>query len=87
MSFSNGEVQKDNFTIHVMRKPVAPPVAGKIAVFDPKGETAARLAAMEIEAHPVEAGGDLSGYDILVLGKGALRRTGRDRISAASATG
>ena len=27
---------------------------------------------MEIEAHTVEAGADLSGYDILVVGKGAL---------------
>ena len=45
---------------------------GKIAVFDPKGETAALLAAMGIDAQPVEAGADLSGYDILVLGKGAL---------------
>ncbi len=71
-SFSNGEVQKDTFTIHVMPKPAAGPVAGKIAVFDPKGETAKLLAAMGIEAHPVEAGADLSAYEILVLGKGAL---------------
>ncbi len=70
--FSSGEVQKDNFTIHVMPKSAAQLVAGKIAVFDPKGETVGLLAAMQIEAHPVEAGGDLSGYDILVLGKGAL---------------
>jgi hypothetical protein len=80
VSFSNGEVQKDNFTIHVMPKvqnPLAPAAtpavsAAKIAVFDPKGETTGLLAAMGIEAHPVEAGADLSGYEILVLGKGAL---------------
>jgi hypothetical protein len=71
-SFTSGEVQKDSFTIHVMPKPAAGPVAGKIAVFDPKGETTGLLAAMGIEAHPVEAGADLSAYDIIVLGKGAL---------------
>ncbi|MCY2992124.1 MAG: hypothetical protein NTY19_30225 [Planctomycetota bacterium] len=72
VSFSNGEVQKDNFTIHVLPNSAAQPVAGKIAVFDPQGETAGLLTAMEIEAQPVEAGADLAGYDILVVGKGAL---------------
>jgi hypothetical protein len=78
--FSNGDVQKDNFTIHVMPKvqtrlaPAATPaVSGaKIAVFDPKGETAKLLAALGIEAQSVEAGADLSGLDIFILGKGAL---------------
>ncbi|MGA2259215.1 MAG: hypothetical protein ABSG53_31465, partial [Thermoguttaceae bacterium] len=85
VSFSNGEVQKDNFAIHVLPMPAAlvvPPLGGmppkggttsrKIAIYDPKGETVGLLAAMAIEAHPVEAGADLSGYDILVLGKSAL---------------
>ena len=31
---------------------------------------------MEIEAQPVEAGADLSGYDILIVGKGALTADG-----------
>ena len=47
-------------------------MAAKIALFDPKGETAELLAGMGVEAQPVEAGADLSGYDILVVGKGAL---------------
>ena len=72
MTFSNGEVQTDSFMIDVLPKPVARPVAAKIAVFDPQGETATLLKAMEIEAQAVEAGADLSGYDILVVGKGAL---------------
>ncbi|MGO9109062.1 MAG: hypothetical protein ACLP9L_07500, partial [Thermoguttaceae bacterium] len=78
VNFSNGEVQRDNFTIDVL--PLVAdigtthtnPAAGKIAIYDPKGETAGLLRAMEIEAQAVEAGADLSGYDILVLGKGAL---------------
>ena len=72
VNFSNGEVQKDAFTIGVMPKPAAEPASARIALFDPKGETSSLLAAMKITATPVEADADLSGYDVLVLGKGAL---------------
>jgi len=74
--FSNGETQKDAFAVHVMPRPAAPKVDAKIAVFDPKGETATLLAKMGIQSQPVEAGADLAGYDILVVGKGALRADG-----------
>jgi len=74
--FGNGEVQKDSFTIHVLPKPAAGPVTAKISVYDPKGETVRLLAALQIAAQPVDASADLSGYDILVLGKGALTADG-----------
>jgi beta-galactosidase/beta-glucuronidase len=70
--FNTGEVQNDSFTIHVLPRPAAVPVAAKIAVFDPQGQTAALLDALHVEAHAVAAGDDLSGYDMLVVGKGAL---------------
>jgi hypothetical protein len=76
VSFSSGDVQKDSFTIHVLPKPAAWPVGGKIAVFDPKGETIGLMSAMGIEVRPVEAGVDLAGYEILVVGKGALTADG-----------
>jgi len=74
--FSSGEVQKDRFTIHVLPRPAAPRVAAKIALFDPKGETAKLLAGMGIQSQPVEAGAALAGYELLVVGKGALTPDG-----------
>ncbi len=72
VTFSSGQVQKDTFTIHVMPGPASPSLAEKIAIFDPHGQSSAMLAAMSIKPHAVEAGADLSDYDILVVGKGAL---------------
>ena len=46
------------------------------AVFDPKGETIRLIRAMGIEVQPVEAGADLAGYEMLVVGKGALTTDG-----------
>ncbi len=70
--FAGGEIQKDRFTIHVLSKPAAAPVGAKIALVDPKGETARLLAAMGIEVQPVQAGAELPACDVLVVGKGAL---------------
>ncbi|NUQ63106.1 MAG: hypothetical protein HUU20_11570 [Pirellulales bacterium] len=74
--FSTGEVQKDTFTIHVM--PAAPPesLAANVAIFDPKGETTELIRAMGIKARSVEAGADLAGCEILVVGKRALTEDG-----------
>src|SRR5208282_5302853 len=44
----------------------------RIAVFDPKGETIQMLGAMGVACHPFVASADLGGFDILVIGKGAL---------------
>lgn len=70
--FSTGEEQKDIFAIHVL--PPAPPVksSAKIALFDPKGETALLLDALGVKRRLVDAGADLTGYDILIVGKAAL---------------
>jgi hypothetical protein len=76
VSFSGGEMQKDTFTVHVMPRPVAARGVAKIALWDPKGETTTLLAGMGIPFQPVEPNTDLSGYDILVVGKGALSADG-----------
>jgi len=73
---SNPGVQPDRFTIHVLPRPAAPKVTAKIALLDPKGETAKLLTGMKVESTPVQAGADLAGYDILVVGKGALGTDG-----------
>ena len=70
--FSTGEIQVDSFAIDVM--PALPPTnsSASIALFDPRGETSHLLDALAIRYHPVEAAADLSSYDALIVGKGAL---------------
>ena len=70
--FSTGETQKDAFTLDVLPKPAAPRVDAKVALFDPKGETADLLKSMGVAFRRVEAGAPLSARDVLVVGKGAL---------------
>ena len=69
------ETQKDSFFIDVMPKPAAPAIA-KVALFDPKGETAKLLDGMGVRWERVEAGANLSAYDTLIIGKGALTLNG-----------
>jgi hypothetical protein len=48
----------------------------KIALFDPKGETAKLLKGMGVRWETVKADADLSAYDVLIVGKGALTLEG-----------
>ncbi len=70
--FSTGETQEDSFTVHVMPRPRPPKPNGKIALFDPKGETGKLLAEMGIRCRAVGATADVSAYDTLIVGKSAL---------------
>ena len=54
------------------RRPPAAKPAAKIALFDPKGETGKLLDSLGVKCQRVEAGADLSGYDVLIVGKAAL---------------
>lgn len=71
-----GATQEDTFTFHVMTPAPAVKMSGKIALFDPRGETAAILKQMAVAYTAVDAAADLSGYDILIVGKGALTLDG-----------
>jgi hypothetical protein len=76
--FSSGEMQTDFFAVHVMPRP-APLTANeksKIALWDPRGETAALLTHLEVNYTNVDEGADLTGYDLLVVGKSALTTDG-----------
>jgi len=74
--FSTGEIQRDSFAINVMA-PVPPlKLNGRIALFDPKGETAGLLTSLRVPFDRVESTTDLSGYRVLVIGKGALTLDG-----------
>jgi len=75
--FGGRETQRDAFVVHVV-PPLRPPrrPGGKIALFDPGGETAALLGCLKVPYQRVAAGADLSGYEVLVVGKGALTVSG-----------
>ena len=69
--FGAGETQEDRFAVNVL-PPVAPVAPAKIALFDPKGETATLLETIGARAQRISANADLAPYDILVVGKAAL---------------
>ncbi len=77
VKFSTGESQQDSFAVNVMpARRTLPRSNSRMALFDPKGETAKLLDAMGAPYQPVDAQADLSGYDILVIGKSALTADG-----------
>ncbi|HUS81296.1 MAG TPA: hypothetical protein VM283_08520, partial [Armatimonadota bacterium] len=71
-TFSSGERQEDALAVHVLPSVPRPQVQGRLALFDPKGETTELLQALGVACDPVEADADLAGYDVLIVGKGAL---------------
>jgi beta-galactosidase len=72
IKFGTGETQRDSFSIHVLPRPSASQARVKVALFDPKGETAKLLDGMGVQAERIEANASLSEYDTLIIGKGAL---------------
>ncbi|MFC1716406.1 carbohydrate binding domain-containing protein [Candidatus Poribacteria bacterium] len=72
VKFSSGETQDDSFAIHVLPPKEAPKPGTKIALYDPKGETARLLEGMGVLYERVNASADLAGYDVLIVGKEAL---------------
>jgi hypothetical protein len=70
--FSTGESQNDTFAFQVIPRPVPPQVASKIALFDPPGQTTKLLIGLGVAFSPVNATNDLSRFDALFIGKGAL---------------
>ena len=74
--FSSGETQQDSFTVHVLPPPQTAAASGKIAVFDPKGETGKLLSGIRVSGQAVDAKTDLAPYDVLIIGKGALTPDG-----------
>ena len=75
--FNTGDAQQDSFIVHVIPQVPAPKIAGKIALFDPKGETDNLLKTMGIDCKPVNLNADLTGFNILIIGKGTLTLNGQ----------
>lgn len=69
---SSGEMQRDSFAINVLTNIDKPELVAKLALFDPKGETAELLDKLGVAYDPVDADSDLSSYSILIVGKEAL---------------
>jgi beta-galactosidase len=69
VQFSNGQRQEDSFPIDVMPRLARPRPTGSIAVFDPAGS-------LKGLGTRVEATSDLAAFDTLIVGRGALTRTG-----------
>ncbi|MCY3022818.1 MAG: hypothetical protein NTW87_27885 [Planctomycetota bacterium] len=76
VKFSTGETQKDSFAIYVLPRPQPPNAAAKIAVLDPKGETAKLLGTLGVQCQTVDAKADLAAFDTLIVGKAALTPDG-----------
>ncbi len=71
--FSNGETQEDAFAVDVLPAPQPVQAAGRIALFDPKGETTALLRSLGVAFDRLgAANADLAAYDVFIVGKGAL---------------
>ncbi len=72
VKFSNGETQKDSMMIDIIPAPGVPRMSNKVALYDPKGQTGLMLTNLGVACQPVTADADLSGYDMLIVGKEAL---------------
>ena len=63
----------DRFQIEVF-PPVNPPrLAGRIALMDPAGKTAPWLETLGVKAAPLDAGASLENFDVLIVGREALK--------------
>jgi len=71
-AFNTGQTQTDTLAIDIL--PAPPPVktTARIALYDPAGQTGSMLQAMGVACQPVAADADVAGYDLLIIGKGAL---------------
>lgn len=75
--FSNGESQDDSFTFQVIPRSAPQRLKSKIALFDPQGETTKWLNKLAVNYQSVNAATDLSGFDVLLIGKKALTVDGQ----------
>ncbi|HPC95691.1 MAG TPA: glycoside hydrolase family 2 TIM barrel-domain containing protein [Sedimentisphaerales bacterium] len=70
--FSSGQSQEDTFTIHVVPQPAPVRNGVRVAIFDPRGETAQLMEDMGLSWERVDATADLASYEVLVVGKAVL---------------
>jgi len=71
-----GEPQTDTFACHVLAPPSPVKTTGRIALFDPPGQTAALLNRLGVPFTTIDAKDDLGQCDTLIVGKSALTADG-----------
>ncbi len=80
VAFDPGEVQADEFAVHVLPPrptPAARPAsAPRLVVFDPRGETRTLFERLGVAFQAVDAAAETGAHDLLVIGKGALTPDG-----------
>jgi len=76
VKFSNGETQDDSFAIDVVPVPKPVDAAGRVALFDPVGDTSVMLKELGVAFDAVGPDASLAGYDVFIVGKGALTLAG-----------
>jgi hypothetical protein len=69
-------LEDDSFAVHILPRPRELELRARIALFDPRGETAALLKERGVRYTAISAEGDLSPFGMLVVGKGALTADG-----------
>jgi hypothetical protein len=74
--FGTGETQDDSFAINVLPAPAAVSAQPKLALFDPKGDTAKLLNGLKVAFRVVDAKADMADYDTLIIGRNALTPDG-----------
>jgi len=74
--FGSGLVQQDALAIEIMARDPHPTAAGRIALFDPEGDTTRLLASLGVTGTAVGPDADLSNVDLLIVGRRALTLDG-----------
>ncbi|MBV8879036.1 MAG: hypothetical protein JO332_03625 [Planctomycetaceae bacterium] len=74
--FGGRGTQTDSFTLDILKAEAPAPEKPAIALFDPKGETAALLKRLGVEFRAIEAATALNAGELLIVGKGALTSGG-----------
>jgi hypothetical protein len=74
--FSTGEGQEDSFLVDVLSGRPPLDLHSRIALFDPKGQSSELFGRLHVPSARVDSTNDLSGYDVLVIGKSALTLNG-----------
>ena len=70
------QTQKDAFTLHVLSPAPASTSEMRVALFDPKGETAKLLDSLGVPCQRIQADAELGNHDLLIIGKAALSASG-----------
>ncbi len=71
VAFDPGDSQSDTFAIRMLPRRAPLTLSARVALFDPHGESAPLLARLGVAFTSVDARADLSGYDLLIVGKAA----------------